>query len=58
MRSGEVRARRQGVEQGGNDPLWLFLVIKKVQDPDEHERDRLREVEHLADDRRGQDLTR
>jgi hypothetical protein len=58
MRSDQVRTGRQRVEQGRDDPLGLVLVFKKVQDAHEHERDRLREVEHLPDDRRRQDLAR
>jgi AcrR family transcriptional regulator len=51
----EVASRRQGVEQGREELGGLLLVGDHVQDRDEHERDRLGEVEDIAGHRVVQD---
>jgi DNA-binding transcriptional LysR family regulator len=58
VRCDEVAARRQGVDQGRHDLRGLELVGDEMQDGDEHQRDRLAEVQDLLDRRVGQDRLR
>jgi hypothetical protein len=55
VRSDEVTARRQGVEERRDDLCRLVGIGEQVQDPDEQQADRLAEVQQFADRRRGQD---
>jgi hypothetical protein len=55
MGGGKVAAGRQGVEQGGDDLPRLILVGDEMQHRDQHQADRLTEVENLAQHRVVQD---
>ena len=46
VRRGQVGAGRQGVEQGLHHRLRLVVLVQEVQHRDQHQRDRLAEVEH------------
>ena len=50
----EVATRAERVFEGSDDPGWVFLIGNEVQDLQEKHRDRLREVEMLADVRQAQ----
>jgi hypothetical protein len=58
VRRDQVAARRQRVDQRRDDPRGLELVGDEVQDRDQHQRDRLAEVQDLPDRRIGQDRLR
>jgi hypothetical protein len=55
VRGDDVAARRQGVDQGRDDLGGLLVVGDHVQDRDQHERDRLGEVQDVAGHRVVQD---
>jgi len=48
MSGGDVAARRQGVDEGANYLPWLVLIRDEVQDRDQQQRNRLAEVDDLA----------
>jgi hypothetical protein len=58
MRGGQVGAGRQRVKQRAHHLVRLVLIVQEVQHRDQHERDRLAEVDHRPDRGRGQDLGR